>query len=77
MDDVIKDIFNKIPVAGSPTYICQFILISAYRGVVQTYINNKYASAIIFSYATKGIIFYAKVDGTVRKYTASWDETVI
>ncbi len=77
LENVVSDIFDKIPVAESTTYVCRFSLASTYRALVQGYINKRYASAIVFSYATKGIIFYAKVNGTVRKYTTNWDETAI
>lgn len=77
LDNVIKDIFNKVQVSEAATYICHFVLSSTYRAIIQPYVNKNYASAVVFSYATDGVIFYTKVDGSVRKYTTNWTKNMI
>lgn len=77
LDDVVKEILNNFPLALNNTYIGYFVMGPAYRIIIQPFRERTHASAIVFSYATKGVVFYTKIVNNVKKYTASWDETAI
>lgn len=78
IDELVKEIMNGIiPLSEKDTYIGSFILGSCYRIIIQPYINRNYASAILFSYASKGVIFYEKAYGILKKYTTNWTTTQI
>lgn len=77
LDDVVKEILNNFPLALNNTYIGYFVMGPTYRIIIQPFRERTHASAIVFSYATKGVVFYTKIVNNVKKYTASWDETAI
>lgn len=77
MDDVVKDIFNKIPLDHNLTIIGRFSVGAIHRIIIQPYRDRDYALAIEFSYATKGLTVYRKVNGALTKSTADWIETAL
>lgn len=77
VDDSVKDIFNKMPLAKYSMIFGQFGNAQVFKIIIQSFDNRDYASAIVFSYATSGIWFYKKVGGIVYKLTTNWTETVV
>ncbi|MCI8883146.1 MAG: hypothetical protein HFH43_08940 [Lachnospiraceae bacterium] len=77
LDDIVKEILNNFPLALNNTYIGYFVMGPTYRIIIQPFRERTHASAIVFSYATKGVIFYTKIVNNVKKYTTNWDETAI
>ncbi len=77
LDDVVKEILNNFPLSRNDTYIGYFVMGPMYRIIIQPFQERTHASAIVFSYATKGVIFYTKIVNNVKKYTTNWDETTI
>ncbi len=77
LDDVVKEILNNFPLSRNDTYIGYFVMGPMYRIIIQPFQERTHASAIVFSYATKGVIFYTKIVNNVKKYTTNWDETAI
>ena len=77
LDDVVKEILNKFPLALNDTYIGYFVMGPTYRIIIQPFRERTHASAIVFSYATKGVVFYTKIVNNVKRYTTNWDETAI
>lgn len=77
LDDIVKEILNNFPLALNNTYIGYFVMGPTYRIIIQPFRERTHASAIVFSYATKGVIFYTKIVNNVKKYTTNWDETTI
>lgn len=80
VDTVIKYILDTMTPADfndKLTYICAFELGSAYRAIIQPYSNNKYSSAIVFSYAMPEIIYYQKLNDVLKKCTTQWTATII
>ncbi len=78
VDDVVKDIFNKIPADGTTVFICHFVRGQDYKMVMQSYRQIRdYGSAILFSYAYEGVIYYKKYNGILEKYTTDWVGTVV
>lgn len=76
LDDIVKDIFLKIPL-GNETYIVNVTAGGSIKMIVQSYGIWEFASAIVFSYAFPGIIFYRKVSGIIFKNVADWTETMV
>ncbi len=77
LDDVVKEILNNFPLSRNDTYIGYFVMGPMYRIIIQPFQERTHASAIVFSYATKGVVFYTKIVNNVKKYTTNWDETTI
>ncbi|MCI8707883.1 MAG: hypothetical protein HFH44_14460 [Lachnospiraceae bacterium] len=77
LDDIVKEILNNFPLALNNTYIGYFVMGPTYRIIIQPFRERTHASAIVFSYATKGVVFYTKIVNNVKKYTTNWDETTI
>ena len=77
LDDIVKEILNNFPLALNNTYIGYFVMGPTYRIIIQPFRERTHASAIVFSYATKGVFFYTKIVNNVKKYTTNWDETAI
>lgn len=75
-DDVIKDIFKRIPLNDYYTYFGRFIRASEYKVIVQSYPNNAYGSIILFSYASE-ITFYRKIGGVITRSETNWTNTAI
>lgn len=75
-DDVIKDIFKRIPLNDYYTYFGRFIRASEYKVIVQSYPNNAYGSIILFSYASE-ITFYRKMGGVITRSETNWTNTAI
>ena len=77
VDDVVKEIFNKVPLAYGELQVCHFDRGQQYTLIVQSYQSRNYGSAILMSYSFDGIIFYRKIFGVVKRCTAQWTETEI
>lgn len=78
VDDVVKDIINnKIPLSTYYFYFGQFSYYGIYKMIIQSHSQKEYASAIVFSYAYKGILFYTKTGGVYYKRETNWTETQI
>lgn len=77
LDDVVKEILNKFPLSLDGMYIGYFVMGPTYRIIIQPFRERTHASAIVFSYATKGMVFYTKILSNIKKYTTGWDETTI
>lgn len=76
LDDIVRDIFLKIPL-GNETYIVNVTAGGSIKMIVQSYGIWEFASAIVFSYAFPGIIFYRKGSGTICKNVTDWTEIVV
>ena len=76
LDDIVKDIFLKIPL-GNETYIVNVTAGGSIKMIVQSYGIWEFTSAIVFSYDFPGIIFYRKVSGIIFKNVAYWTETMV
>lgn len=77
LDDVVKEILNKFPLSLDGVYIGYFVMGPTYRIIIQPFRERTHSSAIVFSYATKGVVFYTKILSNIKKYTTVWDETTI
>ena len=78
VDEVIKEILNKVPLDRGGIFLGRFVRGQEYRVVMQSYKHNwDYGSAILFSYAFPEIIFYRKTSGVLRKCTTEWKEETI
>ena len=53
VDEVIKEIFNKVPLEREGIFLGRFMRGQEYKVVMQSYKHNRdYGSAILFSYGT-------------------------
>ena len=78
VDEVIKEIFNKVPLEREGIFLGRFMRGQEYKVVMQSYKHNRdYGSAILFSYAVPEVIFYRKTSGVLRKCTTEWKEETI
>ena len=78
VDEVIKEIFNKVPLDRKNIFLGCFVRGQEYKVVMQSYKHNRdYGSAILFSYAFPEVIFYRKTSGVLRKCTTEWKEETI
>lgn len=77
VDDVVKEIFNKVPLAYGELQVCHFDRGQQYTLLIQSYQSRNYGSAILMSYSLDGIIFYRRLSGVLKKCTAQWTETEI
>lgn len=80
VDTVMKYILKTLLPLDSKsktTYICTFIIGGFYRAIIQSFADHDYASAIVFSYSTTGIIVYRVYRGYVYKCTTQWESEII
>lgn len=78
VDEVIKEIFNKVPLDRKNIFLGCFVRGQEYKVVMQSYKHNRdHGSAILFSYAFPEVIFYRKTSGVLRKCTTEWKEETI
>lgn len=78
VDEVIKEIFNKVPLEREGIFLGRFMRGQEYKVIMQSYKHNRdHGSAILFSYAFPEVIFYRKTSGVLRKCTTEWKEETI
>ena len=77
VDDVVKEILNKTPLASGELHVCHFDRGQQFILIVQSYMTRNFGSAILMSYNFKGLIFYKRLSGVLYKYTTDWVEETI
>lgn len=61
IEEAIRACIDSLPNDNNTTYIRTVLNGSLYKAIIQKYINSNFASAVVFSYASKTISCYRKI----------------
>lgn len=63
IDDAVRACVDSLPNSNNITYFRTILKNSLYKAIIQKYVNSDFAFAVVFSYVSKTIQCYRKIDG--------------